>query len=243
MQTFTNQARRRMMRFVAQIDWGKVDRGMMVTLTYPDEVAHNDKEKRNKERYLFLRYLENYLQSNVCGLWRVEWKPRQSGERKGELLPHIHIVIIGVKFIPYELFRVWWKACIKCTDVPMVNVTQFKKAKKAALYVSKYVAKGIDPAVNLDKVTYLNSGRHWGYVRKAGIPQCKVLNFPLLDAKVIHWVRVIAGTRLKYLDLEYFETFSLFGEVTVRIAEVVEGQHLTGEVWHPMIPSSLGGEP
>ena len=78
---FTRQARFRMLKMVASVEWQSIGNSLFITLTYPDEVAHVDHKKRNRERYLFLRYIENYLGKEVAALWRVEYVPHQNGRR------------------------------------------------------------------------------------------------------------------------------------------------------------------
>lgn len=226
---FSHQARWRMLKFIAEIDWKSIGPSLFVTLTYPDEVAHNDKDKRNQERYLFLRYVENYLCTRICGLWRVEYKPRLSGARAGELLSHMHMFIFGVKYIDADNLRLWWQRSIGSTAVPMVNVEKAKDGLRAVKYIAKYCGKLADPAVNLDRVTYLNNGRHYGYHRKRHISRCLDLEFPLLDEALIHRIRILAGKQMAYLDLDYFETFTLVGEFAVKLGEMIVAETFDNE--------------
>jgi len=218
---FSKQARFRMLKYIAGIDWRSVGPSLFITLTYPDDVAHNDKDKRNREKYLMLRYIENHLAKRICGLWRVEWKERLTGERKGESLPHFHLILFGVKFLSADFLREAWKCAIGCNGLPRIDVQRAKDGLHATRYIAKYVGKVVDPAVNLVGVTYLNSGRHYGYHRKRHIPLHLEVKFPLFDPSIIHFIRVRAGAHLKYLDLDYFETFTLLGEHAVKIAGCV----------------------
>jgi len=226
---FSKQARFRMLKRVAEIDWRNVGPSLFITLTYPDDVAHNDKDRRNKERYLFLRYIENYLCTRVCGLWRVEYKPRLSGARQGEVLSHIHVFIFGVAFIPAGKLRWFWQSAIGSGITPMVNVQRAKDGLRAVRYIAKYCGKVVEPSIRLDEVTYLNSGRHYGYHLRRCIPLCLECEFPLLDPELLHKTRVIAGCHMKYLDLDYFETFTLIGEFAVKLAECLMERHLDDE--------------
>jgi hypothetical protein len=226
---FSKQARFRMMKQVAGIDWPNVGPSLFMTLTYPDDVAHLDKDKRNREKYLMLRHMENHLRKRICGLWRVEYVPRKSGTRLGKILPHIHMLLFGVDFIDADFLREAWKCCIGSVDLPRVHVERSLDGLGATKYIAKYCGKVEDVSINLVKVTYLNSGRHWGYHRKRNVPLSLKLEFPLFDPRIIHWIRIQAGKTLKRLDLDYFETFTLLGEHAAKIAEIVCSRDLDNQ--------------
>lgn len=211
-----------MLKRIAEIDWNQVGKSLFLTLTYPDSVAHNCKEKRNKERYILLRAIEMRLGKRFCGLWRVEYKPRRSGERKGEVLAHMHMLLFGVDFLPADTLREDWQSAIGSEETPRVHVEKALDGLAATKYIAKYCGKVEDAAINLVKVSYLNNGRHYGYHRSRMIPLHPTLEFPLLDPKAIHYIRVQAGHMLKYLDLDYFETFTLLGDFALKCASVVQ---------------------
>lgn len=210
-----------MLKRIAEIDWKRVGPSLFLTLTYPDDVAHNDKDRRNKERYLFLRAVEMYLGRRCCGLWRVEYKPRKSGEREGEVLAHMHMMIFGVSFIEEKQLKASWRSALGTAEFPHVWIESSLDGLGATKYIAKYCGKVEDAAIKLAKVTYLNSGRHYGYHRARCIPVHPELEFPLLDPAAIHYIRVQAGHFLRYLDLDFFETFTLLGEFALKCAKVV----------------------
>lgn len=210
-----------MLKRIAEINWPKIGPSLFLTLTYPDDVAHNDKDRRNKERYLFLRNMEMYLGRRFCGLWRVEFKPRLSGERQGEVLAHMHMMIFGVRFVEEKVVKGYWRNALGTPSFPHVWMETADDGLGATKYIAKYCGKVDDAAIKLAKVTYLNSGRHYGYHRARMIPYHPEIEFPLLDPAAIHYIRVQAGHMLKYLDLDFFETFTLLGDFAVKCANVV----------------------
>ena len=63
-------SRLRCLKILATIDWQTIGSSLFVTLTYPDELALPDREKRNRQRYLWHRDLERYLGQEIPCLWR-----------------------------------------------------------------------------------------------------------------------------------------------------------------------------
>src|SRR6266496_5838487 len=87
---FTPSARFRMLKLVAQVNWSNVGNALFISLTYPDSRSRKNAYERNMDRHRFFRSMENYLGREVGSLWRVEWKRRLSGKRKGKWECHFH---------------------------------------------------------------------------------------------------------------------------------------------------------
>lgn len=214
---FTKAARFRMLKWIAEINWPEVGPSLFITLTYNDEIIHDDNERRNKEKYLFLREIENHLGRQISSIWRVERVTRKSGDRQGQSVPHIHLFVFGVRFVASDLLRLWWQKSVRSERPCRVNVERPADGKTATKYIAKYCGKPTPPS-NLVKVTYLNKpGRSWGTHRKRGVPVHPTVRFPLLEPSLVYWIRGKAGTKLRYLDLDFAETFTVLGDLALEI--------------------------
>lgn len=214
---FSRNARRRLLSETHAIDWQKVGRSSLITVGYPDDYVHDDKNKRNKERYLFIRYLEKHTGKHLSGYWRVERVPRKSGKRIGEVWPHLHFLIFTIPFVKKELIREWWTKAIGATGYVDVDIREAKTKKKAMTYVSKYIAKASDAVYLGESHISTTMGRSYGPLRKPGIPMHEVRIYPLLDDETIHFTRAQAGAWMSYLSLDYFESFTLLGGVAEKM--------------------------
>jgi hypothetical protein len=175
--TFSQRSRMRMLKFVAGVDWSKQMAGHFITLTYPDQVFLKRKCDRNIHRFVFNRHLERTWARNVSSLWRVEWKERLTGVYKGQMCPHMHLIVFGPGELGTERCRDLWQRTIGENTFTSVDVQPLGDAKKAGIYLSKYAAKLPDQHL-LDKVSYLNTpGRHWGYTKRPGIPLQPLIRF------------------------------------------------------------------
>lgn len=166
----SKSSRMRMLRAVAKINWTTFENSLFITLTYPDQCIESSYRERTKHRYLFHRYIEKHLGRKIPAIWRVEWKPRRSGPNTGKLVPHLHLVVFGVRFIAHGTVRAWWRTILHAVGPLMTDVRKITGESSAAKYICKYVSK----IGSLDYAAYLNNnvvnGRHWGFVRKGLIP-------------------------------------------------------------------------
>jgi hypothetical protein len=210
---FTSAARMRMMRFVAKIDWLSIGKSLFITLTYPDQVEEPSAKTRNNNRYLFQRYLEKHLKAKVPTLWRVEWKPRQSGRNKGKIYPHIHLLVGGVQFVPHRAVRKWWRTIVHvngplCTDVQLVDGDGAAQA-----YICKYASK----KASLDIVAYLNNlgiaGRHWGITRKHLFTMCPVRVLQKISDEQAEELRGLAACQFPNYDPLLGGGFTFLGSI------------------------------
>jgi len=208
---FTPAARLRMLRTVASICWDDMKRGVFITLTYPDEVATRTNKDRTRDKFLFLRYIENYLGKQIGALWRIEWEKRKSGTRTGQYTAHVHMLCFNCPFIPKEVVRTGWRSALGA-DGPLITwIDGMKDGRKAARYVSKYCAKAAEKSV-LDNASYLNiSGRHWGVHRRDLIPFAWRIHLPLLNDEDIALCENLASTVFAYFARGTGVGFSVFG--------------------------------
>lgn len=216
---FSRKSRLRLLKSIATFDWRRIGGSLFVTLTYPDDVAHTDIDKRNRERYLFHRQVEKYVGKHVNGIWRVEWMPRLSGKRIGEVLPHMHLLLFSCPFVPIANIVKWWRNIIRY-DEPAFNleIEFIKEGDVASFYVSKYCGK-VAPDSGLAHVPKVNTGRHWAYFRPQEIPKCPATHFPLLDPGLIEWLRVKASRAIPHYDIRYDDSFTLLGDFAKKIGD------------------------
>jgi hypothetical protein len=73
-------------------------------------------------------------------MWRVEWKPRQSGTMVNYLYPHWHMLLFNENYICADDLREMWWGVIKSKQLPRVNVIRMGTDDHAAKYVSKYAS-------------------------------------------------------------------------------------------------------
>ena len=91
---FSEASRRRLMRELA-----KTKRDLLpvfVTLTYPDNFP-GDPNVWKTHLKAFLKRLKRE-HPKVAGFWKLELKPRQSGENVGQIAPHFHLLLWGLPF-------------------------------------------------------------------------------------------------------------------------------------------------
>ena len=125
---FSRASRLRFMKQFGRINIMENMPYLWMTLTYPDDVRLRDRwidlkkiEKMDRERYLdieylnitqhrwvFWRYLEKYLEKKVPGVWRIEWVPRKSGVFKGQMMPHLHILLMQQNYLAWQEVKWMW---------------------------------------------------------------------------------------------------------------------------------------
>lgn len=187
---FSRRSRTRFMRWFASLR--KFSRGIIfLTLTYPDEAYFLDNSYLIDEETGELmtvqdspdikRHLDNFMKRlrrkfPACfGAWRMEIKPRKSGENIGKLAPHYHILfkpndsVQKMNEVEFEAFQTWiksaWKEIIGYDgDKPLqVDVKAINSGKKVISYVSKYMAKATNELIeSYYQVRGEAFGRHWG---------------------------------------------------------------------------------
>jgi hypothetical protein len=92
---FSDASRRRMMDTLAKMDYSQVP--LWLDLTYPDQFPVScEIWKRDLEAF-FKRLKRRFRASSA--IWKLEFQTRKSGENKGKLAPHFHLLLWGV---PWE---------------------------------------------------------------------------------------------------------------------------------------------
>ena len=141
---FSRKSRKRMIEQLAKLR--DVRGGFFLTLTYPDDVPHTAEKAKRDLAALRKRLARRF--PTVGGIWRLELKPRLSGEHIGQLAPHFHLLVFG--WVQREiLVRMWlqlaWSRIVYETEAPPRKVrtqaSSIRNRKHAARYASKYAAK------------------------------------------------------------------------------------------------------
>lgn len=162
--SFSKGSRRRVLRLLASIKRSQVP--VFCTLTYPDIFPEDPKIwKRHLDRF-FKRLIRRFPEAVV--IWRLERKPRLSGENQGEIAPHFHFLAYNV---PYYVLLRWmslaWYESVGSGDSRHFNagtrVEQVRSVNGVMYYTSKYICK----AENLELE---GIGRIWGVIGRSELP-------------------------------------------------------------------------
>jgi len=223
---FTPSARLRMLRTVAQIEWGSVKDSLFITLTYPDNYLRATAHERNQDRHWFLRSMENYLKKKVGALWRLEWVPRKSGNNAGQWHAHVHLIVFGVRYIPYQEVNQAWRVALGAVGYVRTEVQKIRGGRDVAKYVSKYCAK--KPEVSsLVNTSYLNApGRHWGIHRRELLPFGFKFVMSRLTPDEIRLLENAACMTFKFFTRGTGQGFCLFGPNGKKIGEQILHRHV-----------------
>ena len=190
---FSAASRRRLLESLMK--WRDVPTHFL-TLTYPD--TPDAPVKRDLD-VLKKRLSRAFPQ--ISGFWRVEWKPRLSGDMRGVFMPHLHIIL----HIPKSLSALRVLARIRRMWLDILDYKQYSPDYRRAMrthgfdatainsvngamfYASKYAAK-------TDDAPALNPGRSWG---KIGSPNLARLAF--VHVSRIAW-RAVARAAARVLS-------------------------------------------
>jgi len=223
---YTDASRFRLLSLMAKLDWAKATPSLFVTLTYPDEIVINDYRDTNKHRWVFWRYMEKHLQRHVTGLWRIEWKVRQTGRKINYIYPHFHLLVFGVQFIAWQELRQWWKDTIGHQDYVRTEVKALTSKGRYAAKAKTYAAK---EDVSLVNATYLNSsptGRAWGVFRKNELPLCAKITTILNECDLAKFGHALAMKDRPQINKYGNGSFTLLGERSDLIGKFIFGNAL-----------------
>lgn len=211
----------RMLRFMNKIDWTRITEALFITLTYRDDMLFERKRDRNTHRFLFMRFIEHYLKRQVASIWRCEWKVRKTGECKGMIAPHFHIIVPMVGFVPFMAINQFWKQAAGTDEIIATDVRRVTGHQGALRYIAKYVSKDC----YLDKLVYLNNGvelgRSWGVTRKHLIPMCPIsVSRELTDAERDR-VQLVGKNKLTWYDPADEVGYTLLGDEAVQLFQKI----------------------
>lgn len=198
---FSAGSRMRLLRYVNKIDWHRLPGSQFVLLTYPDKIDHRDMKARAVDRYVFLRYVEKLAKKHVPCIWRVEWMPRLTGERIGELMPHWHLLLMGCPKLSKRWVRETWRKTIgHDRSFLKVGWKEVWGELGAVKYLAKYVSKQSDLAIEAYHNKAFAFGRHWGITRKDEIPMQPIYVLRRLTTEEISEVKEYGHSQFETYD-------------------------------------------
>lgn len=224
---FTKASRLRMLKFVATIDYTSVRASSFLTLSYPPECECRTFAARTRDRFLIMRKIEDYHDDQISGLWRTEWKVRLSGPTKGNIAPHVHLLLFKVKYIPRGLLVAWWKAVIHSTIDPVVDIRRAVGKRGAAAYISKYCGKVESTCLVNASYLHNRTGRHWGYLRRHHIPRWPEEEIESPTEAQTEFVYRLAQAVFPQGDIRPGESFTLFGDFVAKAGKIIRKKGLT----------------
>jgi len=191
---FSPASRLRLLKKLARVDWKRVGTTQFITLSYTDEHDETAFAERTRERSHLFEWIEDQTGSKRSILWKVEFKRRKTGRRKGQWMPHVHICVFNCRFLSWKDTAERWAQLL---HVKSVNVEgDVTRAKGVARYTSKYCSKDEDEG-GLGHASYLppaRKGRAWGWCRQELVPWApKAEWINLNEAQVLRGLDVRRG--------------------------------------------------
>lgn len=231
--SFTRKSRNNMLLQLAKAR--NTDRGLFISLTYPDTVAFMPSFDRTtiKRDIATLRKRIERKFPNAWALWRLEFQRRKSGRFEGELAPHFHLLLFGVLDDLAELrrwLRAAWYEIAHAGDEHQgraaIQIDTMKNRRHAVTYAAKYAAKINSDDDNLsDWIGGKLPGRWWSIF--GAIDQEPAYHVVLDYESFVRMKRVVRGW-LKHRNRRYCEkihnlrdTFSMF---VFGLGDLSEGQ-------------------
>lgn len=211
-QHFSSQARMRMIRYTSTLDFERIKKSLFVTLTMPDALWPRLFEKRAEDRNQWWKAMEEYVGHQFPALWRTEWEPRKTGLYKGKALPHIHMLLIGVSYIPMTVVNTEWKRALRWTGYCRTEVKRADAEEGALAYITKYCAKPVHHSLvivpNLDSP----DGGHWGVHRRGLVPRCPQHAIEGPPQGAIDWLMALYNTVMHGDGARPGESFTILGK-------------------------------
>lgn len=122
---FSEASRRRLLRALAKIKRDLLP--VFVTLTYPDDFPGDPNVWKGHLKAWFKRLKREH--PGAAGFWKLELKPRQSGESEGKVAPHFHLLLWG---LPMEWegadgYRLNWEYQFQRLEMATPSLLGWKK--------------------------------------------------------------------------------------------------------------------
>lgn len=168
---FSRQSRKRLLDLMNQIETGALSSGLFLTLTYPDAFPE-DPRRWKRDLDVFMKRLKRQYPGAVA-VWRLEWKTRLSGDNKGKVAPHFHIMALGIPRVSLRWLAVAWYETVGSGDERHLGAgTQAQRIRHRRgimYYAAKYIGKV------QEEVCGGWTGRVWGIVGRDLLPVVLVL--------------------------------------------------------------------
>lgn len=186
-------SRRRMMYMLCQTK--KLEKPLMVTLTYPDKFNQNPRIWKRDLKVFLQRLGREYPKAGA--IWREELKVRKSGESVGQVAPHFHLLVWGVEYV--EMWRfvalAWWGAVGSANDNHLkagTRVEVIRSADGVKRYAAKYASKSEgDEDLYLEACKRGAVGRVWGIFNSEKIPWSTCDELETSDQATFNLIRLM----------------------------------------------------
>ena len=163
---FSRKSRRNLLRKLASLR--DVRDGYFATLTYADPEALDHERRKRDIAALRKRLLRAYPEA--WGVWKLELETRKSGEHRGCLVSHFHMLIFCTNVQEMEfrenLRRMWAEIVNSGDDRHFLRgsfTEPIRNRRKAMNYASKYVAKATQNTICPVTGEIIPVGRFWGF--------------------------------------------------------------------------------
>jgi hypothetical protein len=163
---------------------------LFVTLTYSD-LSYGSQWETWKEHLQAITRRLKRRHPGIAFVWRLEVKPRRTGDHVGELMPHFHFLVWNVDAIDVDWLRGSWSEIVGTGDTIRVNVKRVSGWRGACSYLSKDMAKV--------GVTDVPTGRVWGVIGRAFLA-IAVMAFDLAPRQFYKMRRVLRSWLRRRLD-------------------------------------------
>lgn len=183
---FSKKSRLRLLKLIAKTEKKQIP--LFMTCTYPDVFPEEWQRVKRDIDTLGKRIKRKFPN---CGfIWRVEEKVRKTGKNAGEIAPHLHFLVWGVKyahlraFIPKAWFEIVGSGDRKHFRAG-TRVSYVRSWRGVMSYASKYITK---------EEEYLATrmiGRRWGIVNKNSIPWAELFRFGITDKNAYQLFRLL----------------------------------------------------
>lgn len=158
-----------------------------VTLTYPD-VFPRVPAKWKRDRDAFLKRLRRKY-PGMASVWRLEWKPRKSGARKGQLAPHLHLLILQTPDLDTNWLCDAWHEVVGTDDAQHLEHGASAERVRSRRGVMAYASKAMcGESASPPSWT----GRVWGVAGRQNLP-IEVVTEEVAWSEFFRLRRVLSG--------------------------------------------------
>lgn len=174
---------------------------IFATLTFPDEFYKSRFDQDLLEKImqrLYARFRRKYPAAGA--FWRKEFERRKSGRHIGEVFPHYHLLVYGVKQVAFFqgwLQLAWWEVCGKLSLQHLkagTSASEVRSYKGVTHYASKYLAK-------MPEFEF-GTGRIWGIWQEHNLPWIAPVLVQIGEQKAVAVIRLLRRyARVKGRDL------------------------------------------
>lgn len=221
---FSQASRLRLFKQLNRLDFDRAGRSTFMTFTWRDDLGRPNGKRLAAARSAFQKSIERMTDTEIPGLWRVEWKLRQTGRYAGQPMPHVHVIYFRIPYLEKEQVTSHWARAIGCVGQKVsVKMNEIKNLRMACYYVGKYVAKV--ESGNLDITSYLageSPGRAWGVYRKNRLPVAERHEMRVFPSKLVDDIRRVAKETYDKISSDTNKGFTVFGSVAEKVQALID---------------------